>query len=124
MIGDGYYPRCGHGVNLELIRQDTGGGGVQYRLYCKVCDAKGQAIPHSMLTDEQKINARGVVRHAPDPEPYAVLYLLPGAPCEIVVAAHRALSKVLHPDAGGSTQAMQRINRAKDQIVGSSQAQK
>lgn len=53
---------------------------------------------------------------APDPGPYAVLYLLPSAPPEVVKAAYRALSLSLHPDRGGDTAAMQRVNAAYDQI--------
>ncbi len=45
-----------------------------------------------------------------------VLHLLPTAPPELVTAAHRCLAKLHHPDAGGSTVVMQRINRAVESI--------
>lgn len=42
----------------------------------------------------------------------AELYLLPNAPAEVVSAVYKALCKVHHPDAGGDTATMQRINAA------------
>ena len=42
----------------------------------------------------------------------AELYLLPNAPAEVVTAVYRTLCKVHHPDMGGDTAAMQRINAA------------
>ena len=47
---------------------------------------------------------------------YAVLHLLPSAPESLVTAAYRILAKITHPDAGGNTAAMQRINKAKAEI--------
>lgn len=49
---------------------------------------------------------------APSRGPYADLWLLPGAPLEVVKAAYRALTRIHHPDRGGSTADMQRINQA------------
>ena len=43
---------------------------------------------------------------------YRTLYLLPEAPPELVKAAYRALAQIYHPDHGGDTEAMQRINEA------------
>ena len=45
-------------------------------------------------------------------EEYTALHLLPSAPPEVVAAAYRALAKMHHPDAGGDTATMQRINTA------------
>jgi hypothetical protein len=45
-------------------------------------------------------------------EEYNTLHLLPSAPPEVVAAAYRALAKLHHPDAGGDTATMQRINTA------------
>jgi hypothetical protein len=50
------------------------------------------------------------------PEHYATLHLLPGAPAEVVNAAHKALVKLHHPDRGGDTATMQAINAAADQV--------
>ncbi len=44
-----------------------------------------------------------------DPD-YAALWLLPGAPAEVVRAAYRALARLHHPDVGGGTPEMQTIN--------------
>lgn len=48
---------------------------------------------------------------------YADLHLLPTAPPELVRDAYRCLAKLYHPDRGGSTAAMQRINAAKDHLA-------
>ncbi len=45
-------------------------------------------------------------------DPYKTLHLLPSAPPEVVKAAYKALAMKLHPDHGGDTDAMQRINDA------------
>jgi hypothetical protein len=47
---------------------------------------------------------------------YSTLYVLPTAPREVVLAAHRALVKLHHPDAGGDTAVMSRINDSLDTI--------
>jgi len=49
-------------------------------------------------------------------DPYVVLHLRPTAPPELVSAAHKVLARLYHPDAGGSTVVMQRINGAVEQI--------
>ncbi len=43
---------------------------------------------------------------------YAALHLLPTAPPEVVQAAHRALVKLHHPDAGGDHAAAVAVNQA------------
>ena len=45
-------------------------------------------------------------------DPYATLYLLPTAPAAVIKAAYKALAVLNHPDKGGDTEAMQRINAA------------
>jgi len=45
-----------------------------------------------------------------------VLHLRPTAPPELVDAAYKCLARLHHPDAGGSTVAMQVINAAAEQI--------
>jgi hypothetical protein len=47
---------------------------------------------------------------------YSSLFVLPTAPREVVVAAHRALVKMNHPDAGGDTATMAKINDCMDVI--------
>jgi hypothetical protein len=44
--------------------------------------------------------------------PYNTLHLLPSAPPELIKAAYKCLAMKYHPDHGGSTQAMQKINEA------------
>lgn len=42
----------------------------------------------------------------------AELYLLPDAPADVVTAVFRVLAKQYHPDTGGTTEKMQRLNAA------------
>jgi len=55
-------------------------------------------------------------RQAAD-DPAAVLYVSPQAPLEVIEAAFRALAKQYHPDRGGSTVQMQRLNLAREQLL-------
>jgi len=48
--------------------------------------------------------------------PYAVLHIANDAPLEVAEAAYRALTKKAHPDLGGDTATMQRLNAAIEQI--------
>lgn len=43
---------------------------------------------------------------------YLCLHVTPSAPDALILAAYRTLAKVYHPDVGGSTQDMQRLNQA------------
>ncbi len=52
---------------------------------------------------------------------YRVLYLVEGAPPELVEAARRVLAKRYHPDAGGSDDAMKQINAAADLVLATTQ---
>lgn len=54
---------------------------------------------------------------AADSSPYAALWLRDGAPLDVVKAVYRALALRTHPDRGGSTEEMQRLNAAYEQIV-------
>lgn len=48
---------------------------------------------------------------------YTALFLLPDAPAPLVKAAYRELAKLHHPDAGGTTEGMQKINEAYRQLA-------
>jgi len=48
--------------------------------------------------------------------PHAVLHLLPDAPADLVPVVYRHLAKVKHPDRGGDTREMQRLNEAYETI--------
>ena len=67
--------------------------------------------------DVEVIHDRGTTPPPPirktDPS-FAALHLLPSAPPELIDAAYRCLSWLNHPDVGGSTSAMQKINAAHD----------
>ena len=49
--------------------------------------------------------------------PYRLLGLDPSAPDEVVKLVYRHLARRLHPDAGGSTEAMARLNGAYEEIA-------
>jgi hypothetical protein len=48
--------------------------------------------------------------------PFAVLHLLPTAPPELIEGAYKILARLHHPDRGGSTEAMQALNEARDAL--------
>ena len=48
--------------------------------------------------------------------PYAALHLRETAPPELVTVAYKCMARLVHPDHGGSTQAMQEINTAYDDL--------
>lgn len=50
-------------------------------------------------------------------DPYAVLHLLPSAPAEVIRAAYKAMALLCHPDRGGDTEMMQRVNAAYGRLV-------
>jgi hypothetical protein len=51
-------------------------------------------------------------------DPYTALWLLPGAPLEVVRAAYKALATLHHPDKpGGDDERMKAINRAYQQLA-------
>ena len=47
---------------------------------------------------------------------YGTLFLLPSAPDELVKSAYRLLSMSYHPDRGGTTEQMSKLNSAYDEI--------
>jgi DnaJ-domain-containing protein 1 len=49
-------------------------------------------------------------------DPYSVLCVVRTAPFEVIQAAYKALAKKHHPDTGGDTEMMKRINSAFDTI--------
>lgn len=71
-------------------------------------------FPDVDLVDQSSTGSSDRAPHAGDA--YRVLHLLPSAPPELVTAAHRCLAKLNHPDRGGSTVTMQRINAAVEAI--------
>jgi acetone carboxylase gamma subunit len=64
------------------------------------------------LTYEHDAGGDGHAAALPVRDAYAVLWLREGAPAELVTAAYKTLAKLYHPDAGGDTAYMQRINAA------------
>jgi hypothetical protein len=63
--------------------------------------------------------AAGAAVAAPDPErePHEVLEVAPDASEPVVKAAYRQKSKEAHGDQGGSTEAMKRLNAAKEAML-------
>lgn len=64
--------------------------------------------------------ARQVYQALPAPtkrrDPYEVLGVRPDAPAEVVEASYKALAKRLHPDVGGSDEAMRELNEAMEAV--------
>jgi len=80
---------------------------------CRVCKQHG-------VTCRKEDDSRETLNRDVDdasPDPYAVLHLLPTAPPELVHAAYHLLAQRHHPDHGGSTEEMQRINAAAAQLA-------
>jgi hypothetical protein len=50
------------------------------------------------------------------PDHYRILGVLPDAPIEVIEAAYKAQARRCHPDTGGDTATMQRINSSMDRI--------
>ena len=50
--------------------------------------------------------------HGASADPYAALWLRPGAPWPVIRAAYRALAAIHHPDCGGDSAKMQDLNAA------------
>jgi len=74
--------------------------------------------------DQEAVAWERPARPAPAPAPapaYRTLYLVEGAPAELVEAARRVLAKRYHPDAGGTDGAMAAINAAADLLLAAAQ---
>jgi hypothetical protein len=50
-------------------------------------------------------------------DPHATLWLLPGAPPELVRAAFKCLAQIHHPDKGGDEEVMKRLNEAYGRLL-------
>lgn len=57
-------------------------------------------------------STRGNVAPVEVAEAFALLFLLPSAPLAVIKAAYRALANIHHPDHGGNTETMKRLNSA------------
>ena len=51
------------------------------------------------------------------PTTWATLWLLPGAPQELVKTSYRVLASLYHPDKGGSNEAMAELNEAYHELM-------
>lgn len=103
----------------------------KYASRCHEC--LGQILPgEEVILSKQKGSKKWVVLHRRDrcqganvtmkqpapTGPYGKLFLIPGAPIEVVKAAYKALAMVYHPDRpGGDSGKMQEINMAVQEIV-------
>jgi len=71
--------------------------------------------PQLVVVNEWDGDAKPPPIRKTDPT-YADLHLLPSAPAELVQAAYRCLARLNHPDTGGNTATMQRLNAAFDTL--------
>lgn len=107
------YTLRGQEVRLEMSNQDTGRDNLRV-LYLAVeamrlneARGLGDVVQSAYL----QLAAPAKVR-----DPYEVLGVRPDSPPEVIEAAHRALAKRHHPDAGGSVEAMKEINAALERV--------
>ena len=76
----------------------------------KLCHLLEQYFDETILLD--------FPAHEVSDSAYTTLYLLEGAPLEVVRAAYKALAQKYHPDRGGDVSIMQQINAAYKEILG------
>lgn len=132
-------PICGEMLKVKRVRV-VGGWNIcshhwfrikpsQYDGRCHGC--MGQIVPgEEVLLSRDNKDAHWValhhrdrckeMTHLVDNAPrgaWEALYLMPGAPLEVVKAAYRALAQLYHPDKGGETVRMQEINAAMSELV-------
>ena len=101
----------------------------KYASRCHAC--LGQILPgEEIVLSKDTEDGRWVVFHRRDrcdgtmqvaanapSGPWAVLYLVPGAPPEVIKAVYRALSQQYHPDRGGDVDKMQELNAAMAALI-------
>lgn len=102
------------GSNLRAIALTLGAKRGIERWGCATAEREFQG--YAALPGPEHFASAGT--GAAQAEPWAVLGVAPDAPAEVVDAAYRALAKKAHPDAGGSTEAMARLNVARDAMKG------
>lgn len=89
-----------------------------YDLFSDVRDAMNQRTRHTQGQQRQRSQqshqqrTRSNVAPVETAEAFATLYLLPSAPLPVIKAAYRALANIHHPDHGGNTETMKRLNKA------------
>jgi hypothetical protein len=76
-----------------------------------------QAFPDIETIRDEPARPRLTVVGGRDDD-HCVLYVAKDATPEVVDAAYRALSRKLHPDLGGDTAGMQRLNAAYERLKG------
>lgn len=108
------------GVNLRAIGLTLEAKRGIERWGCATAEREFQG--YAALPGPEHFAADGSARVADSPsgflvaveQPWAVLGVAEDAPPEVVDAAYRTLAKRAHPDAGGSHEAMTRLNQARD----------
>jgi hypothetical protein len=87
------------------VEDDYGGYGYGYGSSRRDYQQRRQQQAHHADQGESRLD-----------QAYRALHLQPTAPDELVTSAHRVLSKIHHPDRGGSHAEMVAINAAVDEI--------
>jgi hypothetical protein len=77
-----------------------------------------EVFGHVDVVEQPSAGSAARAPHAGE-DPWTILHLRPTAPPELVIAAHRCLAKLHHPDRGGTTAVMQEINAAAEALRGS-----
>lgn len=107
------YELRGNVVSLTMGRQDSAEDNIRV-LYLAVeamrlNEARG--IGDIMQAAYLQLAAPVKVR-----DPYEVLGIRPDTPLAVAEAAYKALAKTVHPDAGGSVEAMKELNDAIERV--------
>jgi hypothetical protein len=70
------------------------------------------------LVAEMKSKASGLPKFSViNSDPYSILFVLPGAPWEVIRAAYKVLASKCHPDHGGSQEDFVRIQKAYETLL-------
>jgi len=141
ICGEPIPPTRGHGWSQANQSQMIGGWRVCGHHWVTVMPSKfasrcqeclGQILPgEEVVLSKEKGGKKWVALHRRDrcqgavnvkqpvpTGPYGKLFLVPGAPVEVVKAAYRALAMKYHPDRpGGDVRKMQELNEAVQEIV-------
>ena len=88
--------------------------------WCVHKDHVKDALKYGLKFHESKVDKGGraaSLAGSLNSDSYAVLHLRPTAPISLVKAAYKALSKQLHPDAGGDEEEFKRLTEAYNKVV-------
>lgn len=112
------YTKSGSGGDREVVltldTQDSPASNLRAIYLCiedmRMIDVRG--VGNLVASAYMQLAAPAAAR-----DPWEVLGLRPGASSDLVQAAYKTAAKTLHPDAGGSDEAMAELNAARDRAL-------